>query len=67
MTFRQEQAIAKAVKFYEKIEKAKRDAELFVAVAVDKGVPVARLAREMGLSRQRIYQMRDAGRLYLDG
>lgn len=66
LTPRQQLAVNRAIRGREKIEEAKRNAELYVAVAIDKGVSVRRLAQELGLTRQRVYQMRDAGRLYVD-
>jgi hypothetical protein len=66
LTLKQKLAIKRVLIGRAKIEEAKRSAELYVAIAIDTGVSVRRLADETGLTRSRIYQMRDAGRLYLD-
>lgn len=66
LTAVQQRATDRAVRSRAKIEESKRKAERDVALAVKAGVSVRYLAEEMGVTRQRVYQMRDAGYLYLD-
>lgn len=66
LSWKQKLALKRVLAGREKIVEARRNAALYVAVAVDAGVSVRRLSKETGLTRQRIYQMRDAGRAQLD-
>jgi transposase-like protein len=66
LTAFQRHATERAVRSRAKIEESKRKAERDVALAVKAGVSVRYLAKQMGVTRQRVYQMRDAGYPYLD-
>ena len=57
------QSAAELVRYYrEMVKTAERDLARAVHEDLADGVPVARIARDAGLSRERIYQIRDGRR-----